>query len=315
MDHQRLGQELVRALRGKRSQPALSRRLGYRSNVVYCWEHGRREPAASELFRIVAKTGGDPAKAFARFPVRLEGVDLTTAEGVAALLAELRGEARIVRVAERCGVSRYTASRWLRGLSEPKLSQLLMLIEVLTLRVVDFVCALVPASEVPSIAAAHQELAARRRVAFDHPWSQAVLRVLETKEYRSRDHRAGWIAKKLGIDLDEEVRSLAALREAGLVRWEGRRYECEAAAVDTSMATLAERQRLKRHWADLGRARIDAGADGLYSWSVISLSEADYERLQAMHVRYMQAMRQLVEQSDTPEVVAVANVQLFAFDG
>src|SRR5687767_7908210 len=99
-----LVRELVRALRGDRSQTALSRRLGYRSNVLYTWESGRREPSASELFRVVARTGGEPARAFASFAIDLTDVDLREPAGIAVLLPKLRGEAKIVDVAERCGV-------------------------------------------------------------------------------------------------------------------------------------------------------------------------------------------------------------------
>ena len=34
MNYQRLGSELLRVMRGRRSQPALARRLGYRANVA-----------------------------------------------------------------------------------------------------------------------------------------------------------------------------------------------------------------------------------------------------------------------------------------
>lgn len=56
MDVRRLAAELVVALRGKRSQLALSRRLGYSTNVVYTWEAGRREPSASDFFRLALRT-------------------------------------------------------------------------------------------------------------------------------------------------------------------------------------------------------------------------------------------------------------------
>ena len=46
MDYETLAKELIRALRGKRSQVALSRRLRYGSNVVRTWEAGRRFPSA-----------------------------------------------------------------------------------------------------------------------------------------------------------------------------------------------------------------------------------------------------------------------------
>lgn len=310
-----LVRQLVRALRGKRSQTALSRRLGYRSNVLYTWESGRREPSASELFRIVARTGGSPREAFASFPVELAQIDLGEPRGVAALIAELRGEARIVDVAARCRVSRYTASRWLTGKAEPRASELLVLIEALTFRVIDLVTSLAPPSKLPEIAGAWQELRVRREIAFTHPWSQAILRHLEARAYAALPrHRAGWLAARLCISREEEEASLAALSAAGLVRWDGQRWRTEPVAVDTSMATEEERRRLKLHWADVGRRRLAAGSEGLYSWSVFAVSREDYERVRALHVRYMQALRQIVDASRPSEVVALANVQLLALE-
>lgn len=313
-DAPKLVRQLLRALRGRRSQTALSRRLGYRSNVLYTWESGRREPSASELFRVVARTGGSPERAFASFPVAID-VDLRTPEGITALLAQLRGEARIVEIARRCGVSRYTASRWLSGLSEPRASELIVLVEALTLRAVDLVIALAPPEQLPEIAGAHAELAVRREVAFTHPWSQAILRQLETRAYRRlRRHREGWLAKRLDIAIAEERASMLALASAGLVRFDGARWVTEAVAVDTSMASEEARRALKLHWADAGRRRLERGKDGLFSWSVVAVSRADHERLRALHVRYMQALRQIVEASEPSEVVLVANVQLFPLE-
>ncbi len=316
-DAETLAQQLVRALRGRRSQTALSRRLGYRSNVVYSWESGRRYPTASELFRVVARTGGDPVAAWRRFPVSLEGVDPTRPEGVAAVLAQLRGAARVQEVAERCEVSRFAASRWLRGLAEPRLPDLLRLVEALTVRVVDLVAALVDPEDVPALRDHHREVRVRRAVAFTHPWSQAILRQLETAAYRRRRARgddARWLARRLGVEAGVATDALGALETAGLVRRQGGRYRTEPVAVDTSTASAEARRQLKEHWADVGRERLSAGADGLFSWAVVAVSEADYERLRALHVGYLHALRQLVDASDPSEVVAVANVQLFRLD-
>jgi DNA-binding transcriptional regulator YiaG len=60
MDLNVLASELIRALRGPRSQTAFSRRLGYRSNVVYTWEAGIRAPTASETLRAAARVGVEP---------------------------------------------------------------------------------------------------------------------------------------------------------------------------------------------------------------------------------------------------------------
>lgn len=310
-----VAKELVRALRGRRSQTALSRRLGYASNVVYLWESGRRAPSASELFRIVAKTGGDPRAAFVGFPVDVSDLALGTPEGIGELLVRLRGSARPAEVARRCGVSRYVASRWLGGRTEPRLAELVQLIEVLTLRGVDFVAALVPPEKLPSLSARWRELEQRRRVAISLPWSTAVLRLLETDEYRARARSERWIARRLGLDAAEVRRCLDALVASGLVVRAGGKLAVRPVALDTSTTTEGDRRALKLHWADVGRARLADGAPGLFSWSVFALSRADYAKLQALHVGYLTALRQLVDASSPSEVVAVANVQLFALAG
>lgn len=312
--------ELVRALRGRRSQTALSRRLGYRSNVVYLWESGRRAPSASELFRIVARTGGDPRRVLEGFPVDVSDLDLTQPHGVGALLGRLRGTAKAAEVARRCAVSRTVASRWLNGKSEPRLAELLALVEVLTLRGLDFVAAVAPPERLPSLAPRWREQEARRRVALELPWSSAVLRLLETADYRARPRTVRWMARRLGISEQEVARSLDALRRAGLVEARDggarpERYVVRPVAVDTSTATEAERRALKLHWTDVGRARLSEGKPGLFSWSVFAIGREDFARLQALHVDYLQALRRLVDASEPTELVAVANVQLFALDG
>src|SRR5262245_49966714 len=57
--------QLLRALRGKRSQRAFARRLGFRANPVTDWEHGRRYPTAQETLRAAARVGKNVTAAFA----------------------------------------------------------------------------------------------------------------------------------------------------------------------------------------------------------------------------------------------------------
>jgi hypothetical protein len=310
-----LARELVRALRGRRSQTAMSRRLGFRSNVFYTWESGRRFPSASELFRLAHRAGADIPRALESIGVRGIAIDPRTPEGVAKLLETVRSDARVNDVAERTGASRFIASRWLRGMSEPRLPELLLLIEALTLRVAELVTVLVGPEAIPMVAKEWSRHDARRRIAFTHPWSEAILRVLETDEYRATPAPPpGFIAERIGVEPAVERACLEALVSAGLVRRHGKRYRTEPAAMDTSAATETERRGLKVHWAEIGRERLAAGNPGLFSWSVFAISHAGLEQLRAMHVRYMHALRQLVDESSPSEVVAVANVQLFELD-
>lgn len=319
-----LARELVRALRGSRSQLALSRRLGYRSNAVHAWEGGRRAPTASEALRTASRVGIDVRAAIARFlgqsPPWLAGADPASAAFVARLLGELRAGAAIGGVggvAERCGASRFAVSRFLSGRAEPRLPQFLALVEALSNRVVDLLAELVDPEALPSVRRRWRDLERRRRLAIAHPWAQAVMRTLETVAYRGLPaHRPGWIAAQLGVAVEIEARCLDALERAGLVAWDGSRYAPVGAGQLVDTRRLPEVSRgLKRHWAEVGVERLARGDEGLWSYNVFNVSRADLVRLQELHVEYFRSLRRVIAASEPLECVVVANVQLFELVG
>lgn len=316
LDYEKLGRELLLALRGKRSQTAWSRRLGYKSNVAYAWEAGRRWPTAAETLRAAARTHIDVRAALERFygkpPPWQSDLDPTTPAGVAALLDDLRGSTSIADLARQTGLSRYAISRWLSAATEPRLPDFLRLVEVASVRLVDLLAAFLDPRLLPSIAPLWERIEARRRGAAELPWTQAIVRVLELDAYRALPaHEPGWVAQRLGIEEAEEARCLAFLRDTGQVSWTGTHYHPDLQAVDTRRHPEIGRK-LKAHWTRVGAERIEAGAPGQFSYNVFTVSAADFERIREAHLQYFHALRSIVAASSPNEVVAVANVQLFA---
>ncbi|HTV18461.1 MAG TPA: DUF4423 domain-containing protein, partial [Polyangiaceae bacterium] len=193
--------ELVRAVRGKRSQVALSRRLGYRGNPVTDWEAGRSHPDAVEVLQA-ARFAKLPVKAaFERFhPAPAPRLELG-ARGLAPWLHAVRGSTTLAALAERLGCSRYAVRRWFSAEAQIKLPAFLQLLDVMTDRVQDWVAELVDIENVPSLKERFARVQLAKRLAFELPWSEAILRVLETARYREGS-RAGAapIAAWLGID-------------------------------------------------------------------------------------------------------------------
>lgn len=315
-DFEALSSELLRALRGKRSQSAFSRRLGYRSNAARTWEHARRFPTAAVFLRASRRIGLEPRTAIARFmassPGRLGERDPATPAGVAALLAELRGQQKVVDLAARADRSRYAIARWLSGEAQPRLPDFLRMIEASTLRVLDFVACFVDPSTLPAVARAWRRLESTRAVAFERPWSHAVLRVLELERYRALPaHRTGFIARELGIALEEEEQCLALLLESGQVQKRRRKYVAgRALTVDTRLQPGAGRT-LARFWAQRGVERMVDESAGLFSYNLFTVSERDLVRLRELHRTYFRELRAIVAASEPAERVVIANVQLF----
>jgi transcriptional regulator with XRE-family HTH domain len=318
MDFDRIAQDLLVALRGHRSQVAWSRRLGYRSNVAYAWESGNRSPTAAEALRAAGRAGVDLPAALTRFygrrPPWLDELDPASPAAVARLLDDLRGSASITDLARRSGQSRYSLSRWLGGQTQPRLADFLCLVEAASVRLVDLLAVLVDPATLPSMAALWARVEARRRGAHELPWTQAVLRALELDTYRALPaHVPGWIAGRLGLPREEEDRCLAFLAETGQITWKQDHYQVEALAVDTRRQPDVG-QRLKAHWTRVAADRIDRSAGGQFSYNVFTVSDADFERIRALHLAYFDALRAIVAESQPGERVAVANVQLFALD-
>ncbi len=310
--------ELIRAFRGRRSQLAFSRRLGFSTNVVHTWEAKRRWPTASRSLAVAQRAGVDPKAALARFyrtvPTWVATLSPTSPELVTRLLADLRGRSTIGDVAQRAGRSRFAVARWLKGSAEPRLPDFLRLIEATSLRVLDFVAAFVDPKELPSLRARWEKLEAGRRAAFELPWSHAVLRVIELAGYQREPHRPGYIAAQLGISPEEEQRCVDALLTSGQLDWDGSRYRVGAQLTDTRHYPEAGRM-LKIWWAKQGLERLEGDSAGLFSYNLFAVSEADYERLRELHLAYFRELRSIVAASQPAERVVLAQLSLMPLTG
>ena len=312
--------ELLRALRGTRSQVQWSRRLGYRSNVAYTWEKGRRWPTAAETFRACERNGVDLNQSFKQFfgkapPDWVDVYNLTTAKAAAALLDEVRGNTAIVKLAERTGFSRYAISRWLSGQTEPRLPDYFRLFEAASTRLLDLASTLVDSAKLPTVVEQIRMQELRRKGAYELPWTQAILRALELESYQKLPaHQPGWIAERLGVSMEEEARCFEFLSDTGQVSWNGTHYQGRTVAVDTRGRPEIG-IRLKSHWTKEGARRIEMGSGGQFSYVVFSVSEVDFERIRELHLRYFNTLRGIISESSPNEVVAVANVQLFGLEG
>jgi DNA-binding phage protein len=317
VDFEETARELMRALRGSRSQVAWSRRLGYSSNVAYPWETGRRYPNASEALRAIRRSGRDLDKGLTDFlgrrPSWLGEVEADSDAGLVHLLEELRGSRAITEIARASGISRHALGRWFRGSAQPRLPEFLQLIEVTSVRLVDFVTSFVDPGDMPyTIEPAWRLMEARREGAGKYPWTQAILRALELESYKALpEHQPGWIARRLGIDVAIEDECMAFLRESGQLVWTGTHFRKEALVVDTRRRPDIGR-RLKRHWAQVAADEVVAGNPGQFSYNVFACTDEDFEKIRNLHLAYFRAMRSIVGEAEYGERVAVVNVQLFS---
>ena len=314
MDYKRIAADFLRALRGRRSQTAFCRRLGYKSNVAYTWESRRGFPTAARALQVARRVGVDLEASLRQFyrvaPAWLGKIDVATPDGVATLLADLRGHTSIAELAEITGRNRFAVARWLKGEAEPKLPEFLLLVECLSLRLIDLLETLVDPRSMPSIKQRWETLEVARRLAYDAPWTQAALRALELSEYQSLQIvPPGWIAERIGISVAEEQRCLELLEQAGQIRWRHGKWEiAEVLALDMRKDPDAA-VRLRVWWGQVALGRVEQSRRGMM-YNLFGVSAQDLERLRELQKAYFNEVRSIVAQSEPVERVVLATVQL-----
>lgn len=321
MDYERLGSELLRALRGRRSQVALARRLGYSANVAHTWERGTRFPPASVLYGLAALNGLERA-ALARFclpaPLELPGEAAWSSQHTAAFLHAVVGDTPLAGLARAIHVDRTTVARWLRGVTEPRVPELLALVDASTHRLVEFVACFVDTERLEALRELSRDLAAQRRMAYDLPWSHAVLRALELDAYRRLPaHEPGFVARAIGIDLQAEQALLAELDAAHLIRNQGGKWVlARVLTVDTRNEPERDR-RLKEHWGEVALARLRSGprpTEAFHSYNLAGVSHEDFAKIRALHAEYFERVRSIIAESRLAERVVLIRQELIPLD-
>ena len=320
MNPTRISTHWLRLMRGKRSQRSFSKRLGYASNIAYRWETGVCFPLGREALVLARRDGAAGRDALVTFfggalPPALVDVDLGTTEGIAQLLRTLRGNTPLVELARRSAHSRFSIARWLSGAAEPRLPELLAVVEAMTFRLLDFLASFTNVERLPAVAESYRALETARKIAYEVPWSHAVLRALELSDYRAlRRHPAGWLARRLGISREEEELCLSALATARQIKLERGLWVAEETRTLDTRATPERGRRLKAQWLRVALERLESGVTGIFGYNLMAVSRADLCRLREMHVTYFRSMQALVADSTPSECVVLFNTELFALD-
>jgi transcriptional regulator with XRE-family HTH domain len=316
VDERALARQLIRALRGRRSQMALSRRLGHRTNVVYAWESGRRHPSAGVWFKLAQRSGIDCNRALRELlePALPAGTDLLTRAGVTTLLRTLGAGRTALELARALGVDRTTVGRWLQGTTEPRLFELLKLIALTTQRLFDFVALFADPATLSATRAAYADHAVQQRLAYELPWSHAVLRTLELDAYRALPrHQPGFIAERIGISLAEEQRYLKELLRARQIGRDRGRYVTRRVLTVDTRRRERDNVRIKTHWAEVALQRLRDGsapADALFSYNLFPIARTELERIRRLHSEYFHRVREIVAESRSGEEIVLLNLQL-----
>jgi hypothetical protein len=310
----RASRQLLRALRGRRTKPAFSRHLGYKSNVAQRWESGVSWPTATSFFDVCQRLRIDTRVAISRYlrrdPPWLAQLGLGSAAGVAAFLSDLRGRTPIGVLASASGYNRFSISRWLKGSAVPRLPELLCLIEVCTRRLVDFVAELVDPEQLPSLASEWRALTLAREGMFNRPGSHAVLRALDLPAPRGAGRQVAELARKTGLSVDQVTEELEFLVSTSQVQKTRAGYRAEGQAVVDTGGQAERALQLKLSWTEFAVERLRGGAPGHVGYSLFSVSRANMVKIRHLQLEYVRALSAIIASPEPSECVGLYCAQL-----
>jgi transcriptional regulator with XRE-family HTH domain len=313
MDYATLVFQLVRAMRGRRSQQWLSRRLGFKGNQLYRWESGLRTMDWRDFLRLAKICQFDVGRALNKSI----GYSLP-ADQSANLVRFLIGESKVSTAAATLDLSPQIVRRWLRGATEPPLSQMLRMLDLFQGRLLDWIEQLCPRAELACLRERRAEMHARRELSFIFPVANLIVAALESEPYRHRRrHKRGVIAARLGISVELEVQIIEHLRQAGIIAWTGQRYEIQPRGMEIFSKDPALTLKQRHYWTQVADEFLKTATtlpqSSMFGWSVFAVSDTAYRSIQE---KFRECYAQIVgiANSDLAPRQAVKMVNLQCID-
>lgn len=318
VDFDRVSRELLRALRGTRSQTAFSRRLGFRSNVSAKWESGQRMPTAVEAFQYSQVLGVDVPALLRRFQPNIDVGAVFAAPGpqLHRWLSALRGAQRLGELAQKSGLSRYSVGRFLTGQSEPRLPQFLALVEALTARVDELIDLWVGIERVGELEPRFLRVQAARRAMTQRPLCLAVMCLLDTTPLRARGQvdQEHELARVLERPIEELRECLELLLAGGVIALDEGRYQPVSQLTVDAHTSRARQHELQGYWGEVAaRHALAPNADDVCSYNVFSIARRDYEALRELQRDFYRTARALIAASEPTELAGLLFVQMVAW--
>ena len=311
----KVSQELVRSLRGRTTQGGLSRRLGFKTNVVYRWEAGLREPTADDLLKLLHCRVDNIEGALWRFAQGPNSEGPFDSEfSWSSWLKTIRGDQSVAEIANRLELSQQAVRRIFRGDSSPPLSRLLQLIDCLSNRVIGFVELMADPSTIKSLKGVLALVEAQLAMTFEHLYAEAIIACFETQGYAALPaHSNDWIAGRLDLPLSVVETTIEALVAArGIQVRHGKFKTQDHRMVNTQSRSRTESRRLARHWTQVS---MDLHEDRTRSGYLVF--SADQETVDDVGRIMTQAMHQVIARiakSKTVEQVSALTLNMARLD-
>ncbi len=273
-----LNNELLKALRGRRSQNQINRKLGFTYNQVSRWETGQKRILWQDFIKLAKSCGCNLQKVFYSTFLYLGDV-----KDPLAIIKHLTGSAKVAHIAGLAGVSRFKAARWLKKKTEPTLDEILSLMTE-TKRVI-FISNMVDMKMMPSLSKAYNKYLAMKELLLRFPVASGVYCCFELGQYRNQEkHVHGLVARMTGITKSEEKEIIELLVKAGkIIRRNGKYFHLEPFLTRDAGGDFLSGLVSKLYWSKRAIEYMEKLSEpdfhSLFQYQVFNIGQQAYEKI------------------------------------
>ena len=312
LDIELLRKQLLRAIRGEKTQKEINDLFNFNFNQCSKWESGEKRILWTEFIHLLELLQLDIKPVF-RAPIRYFG-ELSE---YASLILYLSGGKKSAQIARDVGVSRDKVGRWLNGKQIPTLEEMLLVIlTYYSTMLVIIIETIVNIQNVPVIYGLYKEAYVFRDFLIKNPWVYPLSVALESKDYQKlENHKNGFLGEMIGINLEMEVSLLKKLQEFGLVAETNGKYKLLKPLIHFTMKyknTLP----LRRFFLEKGLEYVEnypdqpAGCFMLYD--VLLIPQDNLRQVIDLCFDFYNQVQKVIETGESPkENLRVLNLNLF----
>lgn len=294
LNYKILSQDLLRGVRGRRSQDYVNRKLGFSGNQVYRWEKGLRFIDWSDFVRVCALLDKDLEGIFRiQFGYREKSLESPQ------VVRHLLGSMKTPEAVRATGFSRSVLTKWMKGTTSPQLHQILKLLENPNRLLLPFVRELLGTVEIESLSKYEAQVQRMKDLYYREPVVAGLVAFLETSRFRDKKdfaRRMAGVFRMDGARIENLLREMISL---GIVEEAEFPAGAKIRSVDIR-GSFEGALGMRRFWfGHVARALDDLrprDEDHLFPFFIFSVSEEGSRKLREAHYRYASQLKAIIDE-------------------
>lgn len=304
-----ISQQVIRAIRGDKSQAWVNQRLGAASNLVHRWENGHAKASWPDFMSFVAVFKIDLQtlfKSYFRYAGQLENLN--------DFFSHIFANKKLTEIEAVTGISATKLRRLKNGETQTSLVDFLSIVFGLDrLESLAFIYDLTSGRSIPALDELRQN---RERVAnayLKNPNIGLILVCLNLPSYKSLGfHQDSHLAKVSGIPIKEVNEILKFCYENGFITKEGELYKMAEFRL-SDRGSKQDMINTRRFWLEKAVAKTaTSSSKDVFGSIVFCTSQKAREEIIALYLRFFEDFKKIVDSDkQADKVPLLMNFQLF----